>query len=484
MKCTYSERWGEEPLFPYQERTIEFLTHGKSGLIKDRMSGTTIQVVASSAGRGVCDIDPGLGKSRIAIGAYVELCAGEKLLVACSKKALNTWRRELPKWTTLTSDDVTIVEGSPAVRAALWKKPSIVKVITFQSGMRDEAAIKAFGPTMIIGDEIKLMRNRKTQAFKFWAPIMHKVKYVIPMDGTLVSKGPEDLWTFLNIIKPKTFNSFWKYANAFCLIVDGPFGKEFCGPKNTQGLANMLSHNLVRIRDNDPQVQGQRPPLLRDFKLVDLTGEQAKIYDELVNDLLLMTPGGDIVATPSQLALTVRLRQLLICPKILDPAYGIGGAVEQLLLELEDDPHSVIFTPFTKAIPHIREAMVKAGHDEPFVLQGGTASAVVGDVEKAFNSSAGSSRSCICSIGFAESFELYTAKQGHFIGYEWAQRLNYQAEKRLHRLITPHPVNIWYYRYVGTTDDDILDNLNDRQHKVNLTFQDYIAAIRRLRNKD
>lgn len=473
--------WEEEPLFGYQARTIEFITHGKSGRIEDRTSGITIKVVASSAGRAVVDIDPGLGKSRIAIGAVLELCPSDRILVVCSKKALNTWRREFPKWTTATRDDITIVEGNPKDRPALWKRPTQIKVVTYQTGMRDLEGIKAFAPTVIIADECKLLRNRKVKAFAFWAPIMHKVKYVIPMDGTLVSVGPEDLWTFLNIIKPKTFASFWTFANSFCLIIDGAFGKQFCGVKNSQGLANMLSHNLVRIRDNDPEVVGQRPPLIRDFKLVEMTGEQSKVYDTLVSDLLVMTPGGDVVATPSQLALTVRLRQLLICPKILDPAYGYGAAIDQLLLELEDDPHGVIFTPYSKAIPFITQAILSAGGPQPYILKGGTHSLEVGRVEQEFNSAKGAHRACICTVAFAESFELWSAKQAHFIGYEWAQRLNYQAEKRLHRLTTPHPVNSWYYRHIGTVDDAILDNLNERQHKVNMTFQDYIAGIKRLK---
>lgn len=472
----------EFPLMPLQARTVEFVTHAKSGKLEDKMTGDTIKVVATSAGRAVLEIDPGLGKSRIAIEIYLKMCPSARVLVKCSKKALNTWRREFPKWTTATSDDVVIVEGTPAQRRKLWAKKSQVKVVTYQSGANDLKYAEEFDPTMTIDDECKVMRNRKTQMFKKWQKFNKNVKYYLPMDGTLVVKGPQDLWTFLHMLKPKLYSSYWKFVQTFCIVVDGPFGKEVVGAQNTKNLAAALSKVMVRIKDTDPGVADQRPKLTRDFKLVDMTKEQAKLYRELTEDLIAVTPSGEVVAAPSQLALQVKHRQILICPKIIDPAYGYGGAIEHLLDNMEDDPHIVVFTPFKKAFPWIRQAMMERGYPEPYMLSGGTESTEVGRVVDGFNGSEGKDRATLCTVAFAESFELWTAKSCHFIGYEWRQDLNYQAEKRLHRLITPHPVTSWYYRYINTVDDIILDRLNARQGNVRLTYQDYITAVRRLRD--
>lgn len=472
----------EFPMMSLQARTVEFVTHAKSGKLEDKMSGQTIKVVATSAGRAILEIDPGLGKSRIAIECYLKLCPSARVLVKCSKKALNTWRREFPKWTTSEASDVTIIEGTPAQRRKQWATPSQVKVVTYQSGANDLKYAEAFDPTMTIDDECKIMRNRKTQMFKKWQKFNKTVKYYIPMDGTLVTKGPQDLWTFLHMCKPKLYSSYWKFVQTFCIVVDGPFGKEVVGAQNIKNLAAALSKLMVRIKDTDPGIKEQRPPLTRDFKLVEMTQEQSKLYRELAEDLIAVTPSGEVLATPSMLSLQVRHRQILICPKILDPQMGYGGAIDHLLDNLEDDPHAVIFTPFKKAFPFLRQAIIDRGHPPPYMLSGGAASEEVGRVEKEFNSSAGSQRACLCTVAFAESFELWSAKQGHFIGYEWRQDLNYQAEKRLHRLITPHPINIWYYRYRNTVDDLILDRLNTKQGNVRLTYQDYVTAVRRLKN--
>lgn len=480
-KFEHSQFALDTPMFGYQARTVEYITLGRKGSERGLGLGRTIQVVAYQAGRAILEIDPGLGKSRISIESYLKLCPGEPVLVACSKKALNTWRREFPKWTTATSEDIVIVEGTPAKRKKLWAKKSQIKVVTYQSGMRDKKEVEAFGARMIIADECKLLVNRKTQACKFWSKIMHNTDYVIPMDGTLTRRGPQDLWALLNIINRKLYSSYWRFVKTFCIVVEGPFGQEIVGAQNTKALATQLSKCYVKLKDSDPDVDSDRPPLTRDFKLVEMNKQQERIYNDLTEDLLAVTDGGEVVATPSQLALQIRQRQLLICPKIIDPKMGHGAAIDQLLLEMEDDPHVVIFTPFAKALPFISSAVMGAGHPEPYVLKGGTNSEGVGRVENEFNSAVGRDRATICTIGFAESFELWSAKSGHFIGYEWAQRYNYQAEKRLHRLITPHPINIWYYRYMGTVDDVILNKLNQNQANVNLTFREYMSAIREAR---
>lgn len=499
-------RDGVDPPFSFQEHTAQFVSQGVSGKqqVRDPLTGEplgTVAVVASSLGRAILYIDPGLGKSRIAIESAarlpIDFGRGDLILVLCSKKALNTWRREWSKWTTLDAQQVSIVEGPAEKRMRQWlrvRHGARVFVATYQSAANDWNGLPKDLTGRIklaIADECKLWINRKTKNFRFWQPIFHKIPYVILMDGTIVKKGPQDLWTFYNLIKPKVFTSYWKWVNTFCLVVEGPFGKEIVGPKNTAGFANLMSHTLIRLNDQDPVVKAARPPLIRDFKLVEMSDEQKALYDQLTEELCAITPSGEVVATPSILGLTTKQRQILICPKILDSKMGYGSAIEHLVEEMDPesggDPHVVIFTPFTSAIPYISAAIQEApaGHPEPFVLKGGTDSVRVGQIERAFNADTPDARrrAIICSVGFAESFELWTAKQCFFIGYDWTQITNYQAEKRLQRLITPHPILSWYYRYMHTVDDVILEQLNSNVINVRISFQDYISALERTRTR-
>jgi len=467
---------GVEP-FPFQERVAQFGSH-KAGEGKQQ----EITVLSYPKGRVILDVDPGLGKSLMAILTYTRLAPDRKVLVLCSKKALNTWRREWSKWTNIDKSKVILVEGDPYKRKTLWNTPGHVYVITYQSGLKDMAYILKHKFTFLIADECKIWRNRQRASFKGWQSFVKSTEYAVLTEGTLISRGPQDLWTFLHMMRPKLFSSYWKFVHTFCIVIDGFFGKEIVGAQNTEGLAKVLQTTLIRIRADDPEVRKHRPPLIRDIVPIDMTPEQAKIYNELTDKLITITDSGEIIYARSTLGLIVKQRQLLICPKILDPKLGYGAAIEHLLLELEDDPHHVIFTPFAKAIPFIREAILSAGFKEPYILKGGAKADEIRYVEEGFNSPEGEERSCICTTGFAESFELYTARQARFIGYDWTQVTNYQAEKRLQRLITPHPVTSWYYQYEGTVDEYILSVLNSKQTNVKMTFQNYIPAIRQLKN--
>lgn len=472
----------ESALRKYQNTTVLWASAGSSGEVGVSGEGDDqkITVVASSPGRVIIDVDPGLGKSRMAIEIALRLFPNKKILIVCSKKALNTWRREFPKWTTCKLSEMVIIEGTPTKRKELWRQEKRVYVVTFGCGRLDYEHWKHHGFEHFIMDEVKLFRNRQTKAFKFWQPVVHKTKHAILMDGTIVSRGPQDCWTFLNMIKPKVFKSYWKYVNTFCNVIDGPFGKHISGPKNTGGLGQLMSHTWKRIRDKDPGIAEQRPPLTRDLIPINMNSQQERIYRELTDDMMSMMPSGKIVVSQSQLTMSIRHRQLLICPKILDPSLGYGTAIEDVLLQMVDDPHIVIFTPFSKALPFISQAIQEKGFPAPYILKGGTKADEVKYVEDNFNGSKGKDRATLCTVGFAESFELWSAKQGFFIGYEWTQLMNYQAEKRLHRLITPHPINIWYYCYQNSVDQAILNVLNHKQRNVNITFQDYIKIMRNL----
>lgn len=471
------------PLFDFQKDVVDFVT-GVPANVHYRtikaFHGLDIVAAVARKGRAILYMDAGLGKSRTAVEVAVRLFPDEPILVLCSKKALNTWRREWMKWTTLGRSALQIVEGSPSQRRVQWaNKEARIFVVTFQTGKNDYSRhILPRKFTNVIGDEVKLWRNRSAKNFVFWAPILRKFKNVLLMDGTLASRGPQDLWTFLSIIEPRVYRSYWAFVGSFCETWDGPFGKEILGPKNTKQLGLALSRHLIRISDEDEEIQKQRPPLIRDVIPLDMTGEQERLYRQITDQMLLVTPEYDVVAAPSQLAVQVRQRQLLICPKILSPSYGYGSAIEHAMMELEDDPHQVFFTPYAKALPFISDAIVAAGFKAPFILKGGTSSDQVRFVEEEFAKDRSKERSVICTTGFAESFELPSAKQCRHIGFEWSQLMNIQAEKRLMRMITPHPVNSWYYVYENTVDDLMREVLNKKQTNVNITFQDYISYLK------
>lgn len=471
-------------LFEYQQQTVNFLIRDQTDLFQEfKIGSLTIQMAAASKGRGIIYTDMGLGKSLIAIKIYRELIGTDPLLIVATKRAFNTWRREFTKWNLATRDEITFVMGQPHARVLLWKKPTRIMVVTYETASNDFDHIKHYISRnklqMAIFDEAQKARNKKTKAFLLANKISQRVKYVLFLSGTLITRGPQDLWTFLHMCDRRRFASYWRFVHAFCNIIEGHFGKEIVGAKNTKALGKELSRCLIRIKEKDPEVIAARPPLTRDVIPIDISPIQARLQQELIQEMYIKREDGSIMASATAGVNIMRMRQLMVCPKLIDPALGIGSNIEYILDVMTEDSHIVIFTPFRQAIDHMDIAITQTfgPNFKPFRLLGGSTPDDIEQVEEQFEHPDNAHRPCICTIAFAESFELPSARQCYFNGFEWSQILNYQAEKRLHRLTTPHPVNAFYLVGEGSIEESVLNVLNRKQHNTNITLQDYINVL-------
>ena len=426
-------------------------------------------------GRILLYMDAGTGKTFTAIEIVLKLVQGYpkehkrpfRILCCGSSRALATWMREWPKWSSIGHEesDICLVRGTPKQRKALWQKPSQVYLCTAQVLYVDKGTdLLPKEWDVICVDECRLFRNPKAKMLQRLRPLLRKTRHLILMDGTLVVNGPGDLWGCLNLLDFRQFPSYWRFVGKWCIMIEGIFGTKAGGPKmsTSKELQQTLVPYIARVKEDNPEVRKTRPKLTRDYIPIEMSEEQREIYLALHTENLAETVNGELVFTVNALDVYMKCRQLLVCPKILDKNLDYGPAMNYVVDELEDDPHIVIFTPFTRAIPHIYGLIKSRGYPEPFILQGGDSPEKVQQTEKEFHNSL--DRAIIISTKFADSFELPSAKQCFHLGYEWNPDMNEQAEKRLHRVTTPHPVNSWYMIHVGTIDELMKDILN-RKHR-------------------
>ena len=89
----------------------------------------------------------------------------------------------------------------------------------------------------------------------------------------------------------------------------------------------------------------------------------------------------------------------------------------------------------------------------------------------------------IQTIQFAESYELPAARTMYMLGYLHDPEQNSQAEDRIHRdiRVTPHPVDIYYVKALGSYDESVIealsetaDNLHNLMHRP---FKEYIQDV-------
>jgi SNF2 family DNA or RNA helicase len=430
--------------------------------------------------------DRGLGKTVIATRRNIEAGVGTSQVI-CPGNARGTWEKHTKEWYSHFYPgydvDVFKVEGTPAKRKKIWDEllhPERTRqkrqfICTYHTIVRDAKNIlsprhlKAMD--QIDMDEAHKLRNRKSQNFKALQPILRNHEFFSFLTGTPISRGPQEFWTYLNCINPKYFSSYWRHVGQFCEVIDGFWGKEIIGPRNLSA-HNHLLQQYARVRSlDDPEISAQMPKSSRVPVWCTMDNEQASLYLRIQEDKEAFTPDGKLILGATSMEQMIRFRQLLVCPRIFSPELGLGAAFENFLDIIEDgdinDKHTVIFTPFKSAFKHFRAELERRKY-LVFELSGG-----ITDAERDYQIAQwrGHQGIMLCTIPYAESFSLEPSKYSHFIGYEWDQNANIQAEGRLRRLTTTYPVTHHYYRFQGTVEDGQAHVVDFKSSNVQSTMQ-------------
>jgi len=416
----------------------------------------------------------GLGKTGQALLAR-EYFKPRTTLVIAGRNAQLVWKRQPARWGL---NAPTRIRGTPEKRRQLWAGDLSYVTCTIETLRRDFALVPKVWDLIIV-DEAHKLANRKAGNYKALKAL--RSRWMLLLTGSPFRKAIWNIWALLNILDPRTWSSYWSFINRFCHVQRGVFGMEIIGIKDMKGLRLALSNYL--IRRSKKQVRPDMPPKRRDYWDVELTSTQAKLYNKLVEDMILEVDsidGASIIASPSIMVNQLRLRQLLVTPKLLDPSFEDGAAIDELVERLAEtnDHHMVIFTPFKEAIPFIEARLRSEGYNAIIKLHGGIS---LNQLEKRLAEFTSTQGIAICTIKFAESFDLVPATWAVFLGYEWVPDDNFQAEDRLHRGEITDPIDIWYIRHSGTVDEDQLKVLNERVKMVNDVFgrkDEYLKLLR------
>ena len=426
---------------------------------------------------------PGCGKTRPIIDALVEMglitlpadvletkFPKGPILIICTGSAIPTWVRQIPLWADDASlvYDIHVVRGKKEQRARMWERACNqeegIYITNFSLFWRDYHMIKQVGWTAAIADEYhKVMRNRKTRKggsetyARFLAMTRH-MNVMILASGSLVGKNPSKMFTAFQLIKPEfhLFRSYWRFVNTFCIVNEGQYGKEIAGIKNIHLLHDIMDEYFAYVPEE--VVADNLPTGLRSLMDATMTPPQARVYDELAEEMIAILESGDIVYAATGLGLLIKLRQLLCCPRILDSSLDMGGGFEVILDHLEEESHAVIFVPFRLACDYIQAELTRKGYD-CVIIRGGISLEEQNEKIQHFREH---KSIIVCTISYAESFDLETCKNSYFLGYDYSVDANLQAEGRTRRAISKHEFIRWnYLHYLGTIDEDLLQGLDE-----------------------
>ncbi len=421
----------------------------------------------------------GMGKTPVGL-EWMDRMNPSSVLIVCTKRAMIGWLRMMKNWFPGWRQKFAVIVGLDRnKRHALWAKDYSFVITTYNFFQRDIKHIKRRNYQCIIFDEAhKFLRNRDNKTFKIYQEFVPL--YLLIITGSPSSKGVQHFWTYLNMINPRLFKSYWRFIYTFCVVEDNGYGKTITGQKNVEAFQSQLRQHFILVQKSDVGVVKKR----RQFIDCVMTKPQKEAYLQLqMESLLEISPlvneAGELeqqfITAINPMTVCLRLRQILCCPAMLDPKLGLGGALTTVLEELLDmdyeDRHCVIFTPFREAALIIADQVV-AWNLRPtaHIFMGGLS---MEELESQLDDWRKTKGIAVCTIKYAESFDMETCDKGFFVGYEWDPYENYQAEDRVDRRNnTNSAIRMFYARTLGSYDEDMMDALVHKAKNLNEIYSD------------
>lgn len=300
--------------------------------------------------------DMGLGKTLQALATIDQLKASMVLVVCPNTLKLN-WYAETLKWLQI---EATVLGGGSKKHV----DGEGIYIVNYESvwDRKTKSLKKEFECDwkVTIFDEAHRLKSRKANQTKACKKIRSERTYLLT--GTPIENRPDEVWSLLNMLYPKTFNSYWRFVEQWCSMKDTYIGRgkpiqTITGCSDAKGLNDLLLPIMLRRRKED--VLNELPEKIHMNIPVELSKADRKIYDEVEADLISQLPSGEIVATPNVLTQSIRLRQIAISHKLLDTELNKlkSAKIEALMDFIEDNKDShkiVVFTQFRAAIEVIK----------------------------------------------------------------------------------------------------------------------------------
>lgn len=326
-QITFSDEIENSILFPFQKEAVNFLITSE---------------------RAMLALSPGLGKSASAIFAANELRV-ESILVICPLTLVLNWKKEIKRW---IGKDAEIWRGN----ISNWKEYDSWVITNYETVARniDDIIYQKFD--IVIVDESILIKNRKAKRTDALRKLARTVKYLWLLSGSPISRFIDDIWAQLNIINPKRFSSYWRFAEHYCELETTPWGTKIAA--NQAGAINRLQNDIKDIYFSRTQSEVlDIPDWIFDTIEVEMGKQQSKLYGQMESEFLAELQDGDYILAPNVLSQMTRLIQFASNPILLG---GIDqgakwDAVEELL-QFEEKP-AIVWTQYIETANRLFERL-------------------------------------------------------------------------------------------------------------------------------
>lgn len=313
---------GYEDLFPHQRADVKFLKVARRALLMNGM---------------------GSGKTRAAISTIQSLYEdGEDvfpILVVAPSATKYPWKKEFEAvWEGI---DVTVVDGTSTKRRKQLETPSHVYVMNYEQ-IRTHSKLAPYGnqamkkcpecggqdPKVkattcqvhekelnridfktVVADEIHRMKDGKSQSARSVKAAAGSADIRIAMSGTPIANTPEDLWSILNFLWPRSFSSKTRFVDRYLVVSQNTWGvMEVLGLKPNMQEEFFSIIDPITRRMPESYVLKHLPPSVYTTREVEMGSKQAKAYKEMKKNMMTELESG-LVMVESPLIKSMRLLQ-------------------------------------------------------------------------------------------------------------------------------------------------------------------------------
>ncbi len=434
-------------LRPYQRRGFSWLaTLGRLGL-------------------GACLADDmGLGKT-VQLIAHLLDRRGRPHLVVCPTSVIGNWRREIERFAP--SLKVHVHHGADR-RGAMVRRADVV-LTSYGLLARDLELLTAIPWDVFVLDEAQAIKNPDSQRAKCAREI--KARHRIALSGTPVENRLEELWSIFEFLVPGLLGPRRAFERNVAVPIER-FGDEAIAHQLKLG----VSPFLLRRMKSDPAIIDDLPDKIERKDYVPLTSEQARLYEEVVDEAMsgIETAGGGNERRALVLAMLTKLKQVCNHPDHLlkhgGKLVGRSGKLERFgeLVEVivPSGDRAIVFTQYRE----MGDRLVRYLHEEhdldvPF-LHGGTPAEHRDRMVKAFQDDDRAPPLLLISLK-AGGTGLNLTRATHVIHYDrwWNPAVEDQATDRAYRIGQRRNVQVHKLITQGTLEERI-DKLLDEKRAL------------------
>lgn len=328
--------------------------------------------------RSMLSLSPGLGKTISSITAAEQLYPDiKRILVVAPLSLLYMWKSEIEKWgSSLMNHKIIIHHGKKNTLDVTAVKGQTVWIITNpETAIRSVPTLAAKKFDLLILDESILYKSRDSKRTKGIKNLAKGIKRVWELTGAPANRMIDDIWSQFNILNPKAYSSYWRFAQEYCMVNPTTWGNQVIANKRD-------AEQKIKERFRDVYFARSQSEVLDIpewiFEEIDIamTPKQEKAYHEMSNQLktiLTNEDGGQTVVTvTNHLAKVVRLIQLSSNPMLLDGSNESGKwAALPELMDIYPGPW-LIWTSFTRTAYYLAEYLSLTKNERVDMIIGDT----------------------------------------------------------------------------------------------------------------